>query len=139
MANGDILVDLERCTGCWTCAFACKFANGLSDEKWCINVRTLGSGEGIDKPAGTWPNLHMEWIPVWKTNCMRCSNVSYDYPEPYCVHDCPTKALFYGDVDDPETPAGAEAARLRADGRRLFTMSPYDGTRDGIHYVNRRS
>ena len=72
MAANDILVDLERCTGCWTCAFSCKFAHGLADDDWRVVARTLGSGEGIDKPAGTWGDLKMKWMPVWMTKCMRC-------------------------------------------------------------------
>ena len=107
MAANDILVDLECCTGCWTCAFSCKIGHGLADDDWRVISRTLGSGEGIDKPAGTWGDLHMEWMPVWVTKCMRCgpNKCTESYPEPFCVHNCPTGALSFGDLDDPESAA----------------------------------
>lgn len=138
--NSSIVVDLERCTGCWTCAFSCKFGHGLPDDTWKIAVRTLGSGEGIDKPAGTWPNLHMEWMPVWLGSCLRCGAraCSESYPEPYCVHNCPTHALSFGDPDDPDTPAGAAVASARAAERRIFKLPEYEGSREDVTYLNRR-
>lgn len=140
MAANEILVDLEHCTGCWTCAFSCKFAHGLEDDDWRIVVRTLGSGEGIDKPAGTWGDLHMEWMPVWATKCMRCgaNECTESYPEPFCVHNCPTRALSFGDVEDGSTPAGARAAEFKKEGRRFFKMSEFEQARPGITYVNRK-
>lgn len=44
---------------------SCEIGNGLPDETWWTTVRTLGSGEGIDRPAGVWPNLNMSWIPSY--------------------------------------------------------------------------
>lgn len=102
--------------------------------------RVGARGEGIDKPAGTWGDLHMEWMPVWATKCMRCSanDCTESYPEPFCVHNCPTRALSFGDVEDESTPAGTRAAELKKAGRRFFKMSELEQTRPGITYVNRK-
>lgn len=112
----------------------------FDDDDWRIVVRTPGSGEGIDKPAGAWGDLHMEWMPVWATKCMRCSanDCTESYPEPFCVHSCPTRALSFGDVEDESTPAGTRAAELKKAGRRFFKMSEFEQTRPGITYVNRK-
>jgi len=116
MAENNILVDLERCTGCWTCAFSCKMGHGLDDKDWRIVVRTLGSGEGGD---------------------YACTE---SYPEPFCVHNCPSRALTYGDLDDPESAAGAKAAEMRAAGRRFFKLPFFEAeaNRTDIQYVNRK-
>lgn len=140
MASNDILVDLERCTGCWTCGFTCKFAHDLADDDWRVTARTLGSGEGIDKPAGTWGDLHMEWMPIWAASCMRCTEYQCtdSYPEPFCVHNCPSHALSFGNVEDPATPAGSKAKEFREKGRRFFVLPEFEGSRPGITYVNRK-
>ncbi|HAM16098.1 MAG TPA: (4Fe-4S)-binding protein, partial [Eggerthellaceae bacterium] len=39
-----MLVDLNRCVGCWTCSMACKMGNHLADDEYRITVRTNGSG-----------------------------------------------------------------------------------------------
>lgn len=140
MAANDILVDLECCTGCWTCAFSCKIGHNLADDDWRVIARTLGSGEGIDKPAGTWGDLHMEWMPVWATKCMCCgpNKCTESYPEPFCVHNCPTGALSYGDLEDPESDNAKKAAELKASGRRFFKIPEFEGGRPDVQYVNRK-
>ena len=54
-----MLVDLERCIGCWTCAMGCKVGNHLADDEYRVEVKTHGSGAGIDRPAGVYPELHL--------------------------------------------------------------------------------
>ena len=46
MANA-ILVDVNRCTGCWTCSQACRAAYKLDVDEYRLFVRTIGGG-GID-------------------------------------------------------------------------------------------
>ena len=68
-----MLIDLQRCVGCWTCAMACKVGNGLEDDDYRIIVRTNGSGAGIDRPQGTYPNLRMGWQPIYQKSCTFCA------------------------------------------------------------------
>lgn len=127
-----ILVNLHRCTGCWTCSMACKVVNELSDEDFWVTVRTLGSGEGIDRPAGTWPDLHMSWMPVWSKDCVRCvSRLAEGHAEPFCVKCCPNGALTYGeDVD-------AEVQSLREKGFRISELPAWENSRAGIVYASK--
>ena len=127
-----ILVNLHRCTGCWTCSMACKVQNDLPDEDFWVTVRTLGSGEGIDRPAGTWPNLHMSWMPVWSQKCVKCApRLAEGHAEPFCVRCCPNGALTYGeDVD-------AEVQSLREKGFRISTLPKWENSREGIVYASK--
>ena len=130
MGKQAILVNLERCTGCWTCSLACKVGHDLPDEEFWLTVRTLGSGEGIDRPAGIWPDLHMSWIPVWFESCNRCpERLSEDEP-PYCVYACPNSALKWGD----EVPEAVE--ELREKGFRIFHQPSWDPVRHDITYAS---
>ena len=127
-----ILVDLQRCIGCWTCSLACKVGNNLPDDEFFLTVRTLGSGEGIDRPAGTRPNLHMSWQPVWTTKCIKCAGRLAKGDKPYCVQSCPCSALSIGEV------AEAKAAELSEKGFRFFTMPPWESTKDDVVYAEKK-
>ena len=137
MAQSAILVDLKRCTGCWTCSLACKMGNHLADDEWWQHVRTLGSGAGIDKPAGTWPNLWMKWIPIYTQDCVMCGERTDQGLEPYCTYNCPTEALTFGDLDNPQSPISKRMAELREKGYRFFQLAEWEHTRNEIFYAEK--
>ena len=111
---------------------ACKVQNELPDEDFWVTVRTLGSGEGIDRPAGTWPDLHMSWMPVWSQKCVKCApRLAEGHAEPFCVKCCPNGALTYGEAVD------AEVAELRERGFRISTLPKWEGSREGIVYASK--
>ena len=132
MNEKTILVDLQRCVGCWTCSLACKVGNGLPDDQFFMTVRTLGSGEGIDRPAGVWPDLHMSWQPVWSTKCVKCAGRLADGKLPYCVDSCPCGALSIGEA------AVAKKEELRERGFRFFEMPPWENTKEGVVYAEKK-
>lgn len=131
IGKGTILVNLQRCTGCWTCSLACKVGNCLADDEYRMTVRTEGSGEGIDRPVGTWPDLHMSWTPVWSQNCTKCPERIAAGEEPYCVHSCPSKVLSIGEK------AEEELDHLKEKGFRIFTLPAWEGSKDGIVYASK--
>lgn len=131
-STAKMLVNLERCVGCWSCAMACKIGNGLADDTWWITVRTLGSGEGIDRPAGKYPKLSMSWLPVWQKSCVFCAGRVKDGKEPYCAYNCPTDALVFGEDD-----VALEAKRLRGLGYRVFELPEWEDLRAGIVYASK--
>lgn len=126
-----IFVDLQRCTGCWTCSLACKVGNSLADDEWRLTVRTLGSGEGIDRPAGTWPSLHMSWMPLWSRACTRCPERAASGELPYCVHCCPNGALSLG------AQAVTRCEEARRKGFRIFALPAWEGTRGDVVYASK--
>lgn len=132
-----MLVDLQRCIGCWTCAMACKVGNGLEDDEYRVTVRTNGSGAGIDRPQGIYPSLRMSWQPIYKKSCTFCAqNVAEGFPQ-YCVMDCPTKALAWGDDSDPESEYSKEVQRCLDLHYHLFEFPAREETRANVTYAVR--
>ncbi|WP_165172031.1 hypothetical protein [Adlercreutzia sp. ZJ242] len=131
-----ILVNVDRCLGCWTCSLACKVAYDLPVDEHRLYVRTIGGG-GVDVPAGQWPNLSMKWMPVYKTSCIDCRGCSSTDDMPYCVYNCTTEALTYGDLDDPASPAAREMTRLKNMGYHAYELSAWEGTKPGVVYLEK--
>ncbi len=75
MTRRTLLIDLDRCIGCYTCRVACKQENGLSTDVSRNEVIEIG-------PVGTYPDLKGYFLPL---TCMHCEN-------PPCVEACPTGA-----------------------------------------------
>ena len=57
-----MLVDVDRCIGCWTCAMACKVGNHLEDDEYRVEVETHGSGAGIDKTEAAFSEIKEDEI-----------------------------------------------------------------------------
>ena len=77
-----IVVDLDRCSGCFSCEIACKMENGIALGSYYNKVMTVG-------PFGDFPRIQQYFLPV---HCQQCENAP-------CVHVCPTGASYR----DPDT------------------------------------
>ena len=126
----NILANVNRCVGCWTCSLACMTGNGLKDGQFFVNVRTLGSGEGIDRPAGVWPDLHMSWMPFYTHHCIKCMPRTEAGELPYCVAQCPNKALAYG------ADAAEKIAAARERGARIYQLPGWEHGKEGVIYAS---
>ena len=78
-----MVIDTSKCTGCHTCAVACKAENNLPKDMWWNRVMTVG-GEEMDTPAGEFPLLDMSFMTL---ACQHCENAP-------CVKVCPTGATY---------------------------------------------
>ena len=80
-----MVIDLDRCVGCWTCAVGCKSNNNVPMGMWWNRILTLGADtEDIDVPEGEYPNLRMVHMPY---ACFHCD-------EAPCVQVCPVSATY---------------------------------------------
>ena len=170
MARYGMIIDVDKCTGCYSCFLACK-------DEFCGNNYP---GYSASQPAkghywmklvaverGTYPKVKLDYIP---TPCQQCENASciaggspgavykrddgiviidpekakgqkdivsscpyrviywneeenvaqkcnfcahlldQGWKEPRCVETCPTGAIIFGDLDDPESEISKKAA-----------------------------
>ena len=77
MAKMTMVVDLDKCVGCYACEIACKQENDVALSSYWNMVHEMG-------PQGEFPNLKMYWLP---RACQQCMN-------PSCVEVCPTGASW---------------------------------------------
>lgn len=77
MARNCIVVNIDRCSGCYACQMACKMQNDVSLGLAWNKVRIVG-------PVGEYPNLVRYALPLM---CQNCENAP-------CVEVCPTGATY---------------------------------------------
>lgn len=108
------VVDTARCIGCWTCAVACKIENNIPVNNWWNRVLTVG-GENLDTPAGTYPELSMDFYTI---ACQHCEN-------PACTRVCPVEATY----KDTETGTVHQDYSRCIGCRMCIAACPYTGVR----------
>lgn len=76
MSEKLLLVDVDKCIGCYACEIACKQEHDLPlESRWCQVTRI-----GPRKLAG---DLHLDMVP---TMCLHCD-------DPPCANFCPQGAI----------------------------------------------
>lgn len=74
-----MVIDLQKCIGCKTCAIACKAENHTPPG---VNYMVV-----LEEEIGTYPNVTRRFIP---RPCMQCQ-------KPSCTQVCPTRATYQRD------------------------------------------
>ena len=107
MTRLAIAIDLSRCTGCNTCAMACKMQNNVPmGMTW---NRVLNENCEFEVGVqGTYPSISRSHLPI---ACQHCEN-------PACLRVCPTGATYKDDkpVRDPDFNYGDKDVPVRGKG-----------------------
>ncbi len=98
--DGIVLVDEKNCIGCKACIAACPY-----------DARFVHPEGHIDK-------------------CTFCDHRVEKGQDPACVAVCPTKCMYFGDADDPNS----EISKLIKT-RKWKTLIPEAGTEPNIYYL----
>lgn len=77
-----MVVDQERCIGCWSCSVICKSENDVPLGMWWNRIDTVG--DALDTPFKEHGELTMDWLPL---ACQHCEN-------PACTRVCPVDATY---------------------------------------------
>lgn len=77
-----LVIDTKRCVGCKTCTVACKMEHNV--PAGLFRIRVLDDHDALiyNKPAGVYPDLKINFIPI---PCQHCENAP-------CIDVCPTGA-----------------------------------------------
>lgn len=189
MARYGMVIDVDRCLGCFSCFLACRDEHAGNDYR-PVSVAQPPAGQSWiqvrERERGSFPKVKVSYIPVpclhcaqascitaatggavyrredgivlidpekaagqrdivsacpyrvifWNEEknlpqkCTFCAHLLDDgWKEPRCVEACPTRALVFGDLDDP----ASDVSRLRAAGG-LEDLHPEFGMKPLVRY-----
>ncbi len=98
--GGVVLVEAAKCIGCGACIESCPYDARYSH-----------------------PEGHVD-------KCTFCIHRVREGKQPACVAVCPTKCMYFGDLDDPSSEISKQ---LRT--RKFKVLSPEAGTKPHVYYL----
>ncbi|MGC2775869.1 MAG: 4Fe-4S dicluster domain-containing protein [Bradyrhizobium sp.] len=117
-----VLIDQDKCIGCGSCVVACPYDARFMPES------TRGYYGEQKTPYED--EAYKKWQKGAAQKCTLCVHRIDNGLEPACVETCPTKALVFGDLNDPQS----EIARL-VKARTNFRPSAELGTDPSVYYL----
>ncbi len=121
--DGIVLIDQQKCKGHRECVKACPYGVIVTNPR----QNYFPEKEGEDK--GTIPDYQNQ-VSGKASKCTLCAHRIDAGKEPACVVACPSKAMVFGDLEDPESRISeklgkAEALRQEADAQpKVFYVVP---------------
>lgn len=126
--DGVVTIDQSLCIGCKSCLKACPY----SDD------------EGAIRPSVRWFNKTSGLV----TKCTMCEHYTAEsdgvengedtfdaaHAVPPCVHNCPNKALHFGDLDNEASDAAQQLAAAKAAGRGVYQLDS-NGEKPTAYYL----
>ena len=160
MTQKTMVIDLDRCIGCFACEVACKQENNVALGVYYNKVLSIG-------PMGKFPDIKQYFLPsicqcckdapcvkvcptgaTYRTDdgqilvynadtnvvekCTLCQHLQAVGEKPACVKVCCAKARFFGDIDDPESDVSKAIA---AAGPENVHSLPDSGNHPTVRYI----
>ncbi len=121
--DGLVLIDAKKCTGCAACILACPY-----------DARSRWDGHGNYYENGLTPyeaKAYAAHVAGTVQKCDFCVSRLDEGLQPTCVEACPTEALIFGDLDDPNS----DVSRALSEARLHFRLKEELGTRSSVYYL----
>jgi molybdopterin-containing oxidoreductase family iron-sulfur binding subunit len=117
-----VLINQDKCIGCRACIVACPYQVRFIPED------TKGYyGEELTPYEA---KRYQRWQPRTVQKCTFCEHRLEVGDQPACVQTCPTRALIFGDLNDPES----EISKL-VRSRNHFQPRAELGTDPSVYYL----
>ncbi len=116
--DGLVMMDVHRCIGCRYCMAACPY--GSRSFNWS-DPRPAIAAVNPDYPTRTKGVVE---------KCTFCEERLARGEQPACVEACPSRAIVFGDLDDPDSEVRSRLARRLSIRRR-----PELGTAPSVYYL----
>lgn len=120
--DGIVLVDQDKCVGCGYCVEGCPYGRRYLNKK---RVGYFGEEETPSEKIGY--SLHQTGVAE---KCTFCIHLIEEGKEPACIKVCPSKARYFGDLEDPNSEVSQLI--LKKKGFQLLTEL---GTEPSVFYV----
>ena len=157
MPRFGMVIDTLKCVGCMDCVVACQTENDVpfghcrdwivTDNPPCVTCCPTGAShvEDFGRTVQVTANqcigckaclaacpygarfVHPDG---YADKCTFCLHRVKEGKDPACVSVCPTRCMFFGDLDDPKS----EVSRLLAS-RKYHTLLPEAGTKPRVFYL----
>lgn len=120
-ADGIVLVNQEKCAGIGECVKACPY-----DVVVLTPDKEYFAGDETSLEAQ--PAPHQVHPPGKASMCTLCSHRIDEGLRPICVAGCPSRAMTFGDLDDPDDP-------IRKKSEQSEALQASGGSRPKVTYV----
>lgn len=118
-----VVIDGEKCVGCRACILACPY-----------DVRSLWEGDGGYFKEGLTPfeeQAYAKHVAGAVQKCDFCASRIDEGQKPSCADACITKAIIFGDLDDPQS----EVSLALAEPRVRLRLREEIGTNPSTYYL----
>lgn len=124
--DGIVSIDESKCLGCRYCMIACPYDVRIFIDKSSATDGYYPEMGLTDFEQGAYRRHQAGTVE----KCDFCSARVAQGKDPACVHTCPAKARFFGDLDDPQS----DVAQLLL-ANNAWVQQPEAGTKPNVYYL----